>query len=120
MMHLKIALLLSLICGSCHALGYVRPRPSCTETDGPVIYRDPWEKRDCIGISLPMGEMMVESIQRPFYGHTIKVPMGYEVVVEKEPLFGFTRKTVYGEGTSRFVSYALWDTPIRRISVEKI
>jgi len=114
---LNLALLLAFI-GSTTALGYVRPEKECVKPPGPVLYLDRWNKRDCVGLSLSLGTTDMRGMD--VYGHTLFVPLGYEVVVVKEPLVGVPRVTHYNEGTSRFVGYALWDTRIVRVEVKRL
>jgi hypothetical protein len=85
---------------------------------GPVLYLDRWSKRECVGLSLSLGTIDIRGMY--VYGHTLYVPLGYEVVVVKEPLFGVPRETLYREGTSRFVGYAFWDTLIIRVEVKRL
>ena len=114
---LLLALLLALL-GSTTALGYVRPEKECVKPPGPVLYLDRWNKRDCVGLSLSLGTNDMRGMDA--YGHTLYVPLGYEVLIVKGPLFGITRETLYREGTSRFVSYALRDTLIIRVEVTRL
>jgi hypothetical protein len=114
-MHISFLILLALI-GSTTALGYVRPEKKCDEPRVPVLYLDRWSKRACDGIELPFG-MDFAGSGVPMYGHTLYVPLGYEVLIKKEPLFGVPRETLYHEKTSRFVSYVFLDTPIEAIRV---
>ena len=116
MSHFLILLLLLALFGTTTALGYVRPHKECAEPKTPVLYLSRWSKRDCIGIPLTGGTV---TLNERVYGHTLYVPIGYNVIIVKEPLFGFPRETLYSEGTSRFVSYAFWDTPIMRVIVTK-
>ena len=111
-------LFLALLVASVSALGHIPSRPPCTPKKGVVLYMDRWEKRDCVGLSLPIGTTTF-SESRPIYGHTIAVPSGYEVVVHKAPLLESinVRITTYGANTSRFVAYFWWDTPIIGITV---
>lgn len=111
---LLLALLLALL-GSTTALGYVRPEKECVKPPGPVLYLDRWNKRDCVGLSLSLGTTDMRGMY--VYGHTLYVPLGYEVVVVKEPLVGIPRVTHYNEGTSRFVGYAFCDTPVETVHV---
>lgn len=114
---LSLLLLLALI-GSTTALGYVRPEKECVKPPGPVLYLDRWSKRDCGGLSLSLGTTEMRGMD--IYGHTLHVPVGYEVLIVKEPLFGVPRVTHYNEGTSRFVGYAFWDTLIIRVEVKRL
>ena len=112
-----LLLFLALVAGI-SALGHIETRPPCTPKKGVVLYLDRWEKRECVGLSLPIGTTEFSQDQ-PIYGHTIAVPSGYEVVVHKAPLLECMneRVTTYGANTSRFVAYFWWDTPITRITV---
>jgi hypothetical protein len=114
-MHTSFLILLALI-GSTTALGYVHPEKECKEPTVPVLYLDRWSKRECHGLALHFG-MEFSGSGVPLYGHTLYVPLGYEVLIKKEPLFGVPRDTLYHEGTHRFVSYFFWDTPIDKIRV---
>jgi hypothetical protein len=108
-------LILALLVASVSALGHIPSRAPCTPKKDVVLYLDRWEKRDCVGLSLPIGTTaFTESDQ--VYGHTIAVPSGYQATITKTPLLIGERVTVYSTG-SRFVSYALWDTPILNITV---
>lgn len=109
-LYLSILFLLAL-------LGYVYPEKESTV---PVLYLDRWAMRACNGISLSLGGVDFTGSGVPIYGHTINVPLGYEVLIIKEPLFGVPRETLYHEGTTQFVSYFFWDTPILRIRVFSI
>jgi hypothetical protein len=82
-----------------------------------MLYLDRWEKRDCVGLSLPVGTTTF-SHSKPIYGHTITVPSGYQATIHKAPLLIGERVTVYRTG-SRFVSYLWFDTPIVKITVTK-
>jgi hypothetical protein len=94
-----------------------RQEKQCEELTVPVLYLDRWTKKECKGIHLILGGMIFTGSGVPVYGHTLSVPLGYEVLIKKEPLFGVPRETLYSEGTSRFVSYFFWDTPIEEIRV---
>jgi hypothetical protein len=117
---LSFFLILLALLGSTTALGWWRPEKECEEPTVPVLYLDRWSKRICSGIELHFGGMEFTGSGLPIYGHTLYVPLGYEVLIEKEPLFGIPRYTLYREGTSRFVSYAFWDTPIIRAEVTRL
>ena len=119
MFKLSLLLFLLALIGSTTALGYVRPEKKCDEPRVPVLYLDRWSKRACDGIELPFG-MDFAGSGVPMYGHTLYVPLGYEVLIIKAPLFGVPRDTLYHEGTHRFVSYFFWDTPIEAIRVYPI
>lgn len=114
---ISLLLLLALI-GSTTALGYVRPEKECVKPSIPVLYLDRWSKRDCGGVSLSLGTTDMRGMD--VYGHTLHVPVGYEVIIVKEPLFGVPRVTHYNEGTSRFVGYAFWDSLIIRVEVTRL
>ena len=117
MCKLSLLLFLLVLIGSTTALGYVRPEKECEEPTVPVLYLDRWSKRRCSGLEIHFGGMEFAGSGVPMYGHTLYVPLGYEVLIEKEPLFGVPRETLYHEGTHRFVSYFFWDTPIDKIRV---
>jgi hypothetical protein len=110
-----LLLFLALWVASVSALGHIPSRPPCTPKEGVVLYLDRWEKRDCVGLSLPVG---TTNFSQPIYGHTITVPSGYQATIHKAPLLIGERVTTFNTG-SRFVSYALWDTPIVSITVAK-
>ena len=120
MCKLFFSLILLALLGSTTALGYVRPEKECEEPTVPVLYLDRWSKRRCSGLELHFGGMEFAGSGVPMYGHTLYVPLGYEVLIEKEPLFGVPRDTLYHGGTSRFVSYFVWDTPIKRVKVTRL
>jgi hypothetical protein len=116
-MSLLASLLLLCVVGV-SALGHIATRPPCTPKEGVVLYLDRWEKRDCVGLSLPGGTTTFSQTEG-VYGHTITVPSGYEVVIHKTPLFTTEERVDhYDANTSRFVSY-FWDTPITRITVTR-
>jgi hypothetical protein len=106
--------------GSTTALGWWRPEKECVEPTVPVLYLDRWTKRECDGIQLILGGFGFTGSGVPVYGHTLYVPLGYEVLIVKEPLFGIPRDTLYHGGTSRFVSYFVWDSPIIRVEVMRL
>lgn len=112
-----LLLILTLWVASVSALGHIPSRAPCTPKEGVVLYLDRWEKRDCVGLSLPVGTTtFTESDQ--VYGHTIAVPLGYQATIHKAPMFNAERVTTYTPG-SRFVSYLWFDTPIVKITVTK-
>lgn len=116
---MKLSLLVLLLLGfmgSVSALGHISSHSHCTPKDGVMLYLDRWEKRDCVGLSLPVGTTTFSPAQEAIYGHTITVPEGYNVVIHKAPLFKAERVTNYGPG-SRFVSYFWLDTPITSVTV---
>lgn len=100
-----IILILVSLCASVKALGYVKPRPTCTEKEGVVIYLDRWQRRDCMGIEVSGG---LTTFPVPLYGHMVKVPKGFTVSITTSILFGFTRTDTYAEG-AWFTNYALLD-----------
>lgn len=110
-------LFLALFVAGVSALGHIPTRPPCTPKEGVVLYLDRWEKRDCVGLSLPIGTTTF-SQSHPIYGHIITVPSGYVATIHKAPWFKAERETTYGPG-SRFVSYLWWDTPIVKITITK-
>jgi hypothetical protein len=120
MFKLSLLLFLLVLIGSTTALGYVRPEKECVEPTVPVLYLDRWTKRSCNGMNLTIDEMVFRGSGVPIYGHTLNVPLGYEVLIIKEPLFGVPRETLYHERTHRFVSFFFWDTPIEEIRVSRL
>lgn len=115
MCKLSLLLFLLVLIGSTAALGYVRPEKECVKPTEPVLYLDRWSKRDCGGLSLSLGTTDMRGVD--VYGHTLHVPVGYEVLIVKEPLFGIPREILYREGSHRYVSYAFWDTRIETVHV---
>ncbi len=113
---IPILLFLAFI-GSTTALGYVRPEKECVTPTVPVLYMDRWSKRDCDGLSLSLGTTDMRDMDMDVYGHTLYVPLGYEVRIVKEPLFRVPREILYREGSHRYVSYAFWDTRIETVHV---
>ena len=118
--HLSLLPLLLLCVAGVSALGHIATRPPCTPKEGVVLYLSPWQKRDCVGMALPLGTITFSQAEG-VYGHTIAVPSGYEVVVHKAPLLECLKErvTTYAPNTSRFVSYFWLDTPITRITVTR-
>ena len=117
---LSLLPLLLLCVAGVSALGHIATRPPCTPKEGVVLYLSPWQKRDCVGLSLPVGTTTFSQAEG-VYGHTITVPEGYNVVVHKAPLLEYMKErvTTYGANTSRFVAYFWLDTPITRITVTR-
>ena len=94
------------LCASMNALGYVKPRPPCTEKEGVVLYLDRWQRRECVGLEVSEG---LATFSNALYGHVIKVPNGFAVSITTSLLFGFTLTETYTEGTW-FTNYVLLDT----------
>ena len=114
-----IAVLLLCAIGPVLVYGTPLKLSQCTTHDGPILYLDRWERRDGYGLCLPEGTTTFAPDVNPMYGHIIKVPYGYEVVVEKEPFMGERRIYTYYAKRNYFVTYDIWDTPITTITVHK-